>query len=47
MEYQLCTRIPLNCVSIGIEHNGDIIMAAFTIRTWMNYFLQKKAKGPH
>ena len=37
--------IPLNCVSIGVEHNGDIIMAAVYNPHMNELFFAEKGKG--
>lgn len=37
--------IPLNCVSIGIEHNGEIIMAAVYNPHLKEFYFAEKGKG--
>ena len=37
--------IPLNCVSIGIEHKGDIVMAAVYNPHLNEFFFAEKGKG--
>lgn len=37
--------IPLNCVSIGVEHNGDIVMAAVYNPHLNELFFAEKGKG--
>lgn len=37
--------IPLNCVSIGVEHNGDIVMAAVYNPHLNEFFFAEKGKG--
>jgi myo-inositol-1(or 4)-monophosphatase len=37
--------IPLNCVSIGIEHNGEIIMGAVYNPHMNEFFFAEKGKG--
>jgi len=37
--------IPLNCVSIGVEHNGDIIMASVYNPHMNELFFAEKGKG--
>jgi myo-inositol-1(or 4)-monophosphatase len=37
--------IPLNCVSIGIEHNGEIVMAAVFNPHLNEFFFAEKGKG--
>jgi myo-inositol-1(or 4)-monophosphatase len=37
--------IPLNCVSIGVEHNGDIVLGAVYNPHLNEFFLAEKGKG--
>jgi myo-inositol-1(or 4)-monophosphatase len=37
--------IPLNCVSIGIEHNGEMVMAAVYNPHMNEFFFAEKGKG--
>ena len=39
--------IPLNCVSIGVEHHGEIVMAAVYNPHLHELFFAEKGKAPH